>query len=83
MINGFILSGISDEGGDTLEQQIAIHKKLGFDYLEMRNVNGITVDTTPMDKFKEHCAALDENGIKISALASDVGKLHLAGERYK
>ena len=33
MIKGFILSGISDEGGDTLEQQIAMHKKLGFDYL--------------------------------------------------
>jgi len=83
MINGFILSGISDESGDTLEQQIAMHKKLSFEYLEMRNVNGITVDTTPMDKFKEYCKTLDENGIKISALASDVGKLHLAGDRFK
>lgn len=79
MINGFILSGIADEGGDTLEQQIAIHKKLGFDYIEMRNVNRVTIDNTPMDTFKIYCKMLDDNGIKISMLASDVGKLPLLG----
>jgi len=83
MINGFILSGIADEGGDTLEQQIAIHKKIGFDYIEMRNVNRVTVDTTPMDIFKGYCKTLDESGIKISALASDIGKLSLAGSQFK
>ncbi len=78
----FLLSGIADEAGDSITEQIAVHKRLGFNYIEVRNVDRITVDTMSDERFKAVMAQLNSNNIRISCLASDVGKLHLSGEKY-
>jgi len=33
-------SGISDEAGQSIEMQIKAHKELGWEYMELRNVDG-------------------------------------------
>ena len=79
----FYCSGIADESADKLDDQIKMHKQLGWDYIELRNINGKTIDTTDRDEFNKIKTALSENHIKVSCLASDVGKLHLGGDKYK
>lgn len=83
MAEKFLLSGIADEAGDSLAQQMAMHNKLGFDYIEIRNVDRVTVDTMSDEAFGAMLTQLGDNNLKISCLASDVGKLRLAGDRFK
>ncbi len=79
----FIISGISDECADTLEEQITMHRQLGWDYLEIRNINRITIDNADEKLVENIIKTLEVSKIKVSCLASDIGKLFLAGEKYQ
>ncbi|MFW6007480.1 MAG: sugar phosphate isomerase/epimerase family protein [Halanaerobiales bacterium] len=77
MKNKFKLTGIGDESADRIKDQLKMHQKLGWRYIEIRNVNRTTIDTLEEDMFKEMVHLLKEEGIQVSCLASDVGKLTL------
>ncbi|MFW5856110.1 MAG: sugar phosphate isomerase/epimerase family protein, partial [Bacillota bacterium] len=77
MNNKFKLTGIGDESADRFEDQLKMHQRLGWDYIEIRNVNGITIDTLSEELFEKMVYLLEEKDINVSCLASDIGKLKL------
>lgn len=78
-----ILSGIGDECADTIEEQCRAHAQLGWEYIDIRNVDATTIDTLDDARFEHVTQALAEHGIKASCLASDIGKLWLDGEQAR
>jgi sugar phosphate isomerase/epimerase len=65
-------SGISDEAGQAIETQIRAHKELGWEYLELRAVNGTNLTLLPNDKFDAVYAAVTEAGMKVSCFSSAI-----------
>lgn len=67
-----ILSGIADEAGKTIEQQIEAHRKLGWNHIEVRNVNSVNLTRASDSEFDEITKKLDEAGMLISCFASEI-----------
>ena len=59
----FYCSGIADECAERLKDQITMHKLLGWDYIELRNIDGKTIDTTDTDNFRIIASLLKENNM--------------------
>ncbi len=80
MTANFKLTGIGDESADEIEKQLEMHENLGWDYIEIRNVNRTVIDNLDENMFSQMIDLLEEKEIKVSCLASDVGKLKLGEE---
>jgi sugar phosphate isomerase/epimerase len=65
-------SGIADEAGKSLATQIRAHKQLGWNYIEVRNVDGTQFTDITDQQFDHACAQLADAGIKVSAFASGI-----------
>ncbi len=78
-----ICSGIADEGANSLEDQVQMHQLLGWKHLEVRNINGTTIDTLDDEDFARSVETLRRSGMGVSCLASDIGKLWLDGPKYQ
>src|SRR4028119_2136566 len=65
-------SGIADEAGKDLATQIRAHKELGWNYIEVRNVDGTQFTEVSDEKFDQVCSELAEANIKVSAFASGI-----------
>jgi sugar phosphate isomerase/epimerase len=65
-------SGISDEAGQAIEVQIKAHKELGWEYLELRNVEGEGIAIMPDKKFDEVFEKVMASGLKVSCFASGI-----------
>lgn len=65
-------SGISDEAGQAIEVQIKAHKELGWDYMELRNVDGENLTMMSDEKFEEVYRKVNESGLKVSCFASAI-----------
>jgi len=63
-------SGISDEAGQIIEMQIKAHKELGWDYMELRNVDGENLTMMSDEKFEEVYRKVSESGLKVSCFSS-------------
>ena len=63
-------SGISDEAGQSIEMQIKAHKELGWQYLEIRNVDNENLTLMPEKKFNEVYEKITGAGMKVSCFAS-------------
>ena len=63
-------SGIADEAGKPIDVQIRAHKELGFDHIELRQVNDSTITYCGDDEFKEIHDKLNDAGIQVSCFAS-------------
>jgi len=63
-------SGISDEAGQRIEMQIKAHKELGWEYMELRNVDGENLTMMSDEKFEEVYRRVSENGLKVSCFSS-------------
>jgi len=69
-----IITGISDEAGSSLEKQIQAHKELGWNYLELRLINGKNiVGELPDDEFGKAVRAIEKNDMRVSGFASAIG----------
>ena len=66
-------SGISDEAGQSIETQIKAHKELGWDYLEIRNVDNQNLTMITDVKFDEVYKKVTESGLKVSCFGSCIG----------
>lgn len=71
----YYISGFADEIADDLETQISSVKALGLSFIEMRRVDGINLIYHDDDKILDIKAKLKEAGVKISAIASPLGKI--------
>ncbi len=66
-------SGISDEAGQAIETQIKAHKELGWEYLEIRNVDGENLTMMSDEKFDGVYAKVTESGLKVSCFSGCIG----------
>ncbi len=68
-----ICSGISDEAGEAIETQIKAHKEIGWEYMELRIVDGKNLALVPDAKFEEVYAAVTDAGMKVSGFGGTIG----------
>ena len=67
-----VISGIADEAGKTVEEQIAAHKELGWDHIEMRAVSSGNFSGISDSGFDEVSKKLDEAGMHVTCFASEI-----------
>lgn len=65
-------SGISDEAGKSIDAQIKAHKELGWEYLELRLIDGENITAIPDELFDEVCDKLAAAGMKVSCFGSAI-----------
>ena len=70
----FVFSAFADEAGSTLEEQISTLKDNGIGYIEPRKIDGKGILELSREELLSIKKALDENGIKVNALGSPIGK---------
>lgn len=68
-----IFSGIADEAGSKIEQQIQAHQELGWKYIELRMIDAENIACLDDDKFRQITSKLQEAGILVSCFASKIG----------
>ncbi|MBN1675394.1 MAG: sugar phosphate isomerase/epimerase [Kiritimatiellae bacterium] len=64
------ICGIADEAGQPIDVQIKAHKELGWDMIELRQVDNTNVTELTDKEFDKVYAALTEAGIKVPSFAS-------------
>lgn len=71
----FILSGFADEIDSDLKVQVRELKRLNIDRIEIRGVYGKSIIDYTEKEAREFKKLLDDEGIKVSALGSPIGKI--------
>jgi len=66
------LTGFADEAATDIDGQIRATRKLGWKYIEARNVDGKNIYDLTEDDFKLVCTKLEESNIKINCFASAI-----------
>jgi sugar phosphate isomerase/epimerase len=66
------ISGIADEAGYAIEDQIRAHKELGWEYIDIRVVDGENLTAVSNEKFEEIYKKVSDSGLKVSAFASGI-----------
>jgi len=66
------LSGFADEAAESIKNQIKVTKKLGWNRIEIRAVNGLNIQDLSNDNFKKVRDELKSSGIKADALGSNI-----------
>lgn len=72
MKSAFKFSGIADEAGADIETQIRAHQALGWQYIEVRNVNGEQFTDVSPAAFDAICEKLSAANMQVSAFASGI-----------
>ncbi len=67
-----VISGIADEAGKTVEEQIAAHKELGWNHIEMRTVSSGNFSRISDSDFDEVSKKLDDAGMHVTCFASEI-----------
>lgn len=67
------LCGISDEAGSALDVQIATHRELGWELIELRTVGGARVVDLPRQELAQVRSALRANGLRVAAIDTGIG----------
>lgn len=75
MLEKCVISGFADEIDDALDKQIEVLNWLGQNYIEFRGANGKGVAAHTLEDIRKVKKALDEAGIRVSAVGSPVGKI--------
>jgi sugar phosphate isomerase/epimerase len=73
----FVLSGFADEISPSLDEQLAVLAAESISHLELRSVwstNVADLDDTELARFRR---ALDDAGVRVSAIGSPIGKIGL------
>ncbi len=65
-------SGIGDEAGVSLDDQIRAHRELGWKHIEVRNVDGVNLTDLSDEAFEEAADRLSSAGIAVSCFASQL-----------
>lgn len=68
----FRFCGFADEAGKTLKEQIDVTKRLGWDAVEVRNIEGTNFVDLTDDEFEAAWGTLQKNGIKIPCFGGQI-----------
>lgn len=72
----FRISGFTDEISEDFEVQLRAAKRLGLEYISLRNVDGVNIGACTVDHIRRRVAPLCKSyGIGISSIASPLGKV--------
>jgi sugar phosphate isomerase/epimerase len=71
----FILSSFADESASDLQSQLRISAKNDIKFIEMRNVNGLSLVDLEIAEVKKIKAEMDAQGFRLSAIGSPFGKI--------
>ena len=66
------LTGIGDEGGASISEQMSNHRELGWDTIELRNVDGKNICEMDNRDFDAVCAAMVEAGFHAAGFGSSI-----------
>ncbi|SHH42311.1 sugar phosphate isomerase/epimerase family protein [Clostridium grantii] len=77
MKSNFKISGFSDEIDSDFQVQLSEIKALEIEYIEIRGVNGKSIVEHTIEEVKDIKKALDKACIKVSAIASPIGKINI------
>jgi sugar phosphate isomerase/epimerase len=66
------LTGIADEAAADLEGQIEAIRSLGWDYIDLRAVDGVNITNLPEPGFEALAERLDEAGLRVSSFCSEI-----------
>ena len=72
-----VLSAFTDEYANGFAEQVECAKRFGFDCIELRNADGLSVAAMEEAQVKGYAELLRENGIGVSAIGSPLGKVAL------
>ena len=59
-------TGLADEAGTDVADQISATRELGWTHIEARQVNGTMIHDLPDEEFDRACDALDAAGVRIA-----------------
>ncbi len=65
-------SGIADEAGKPIEDQIRAQRELGWHHIEIRNVEGVNLTDLPDGAFDQVYRAVTDAGLRVSCFASQL-----------
>ncbi len=65
-------SGIADEAGDSIDEQIEAHKELGWKHIEIRNVDKISLTDLCEEIFQQVADKVTSAGLGVSCFASQL-----------
>lgn len=71
------LSAFSDEYADSAVEQLGALKQFGFDYMEVRHLDGKNISVMDKAEVLAMKKQLDEAGIRVSGIGSPLGKIRL------
>ena len=66
------MTGIADEADEKISKQIEVHKSLGWDMIELRTVQGVSITKVDDATFDNIYAQMSEAGIKCAGFASAI-----------
>ncbi len=69
---GMFLTGITDEAADTIDEQIAVCRKLGWRWIDLRTIEGENITNIPEVKFGRLLDALAESEIEVSSFSAAI-----------
>jgi len=65
-------TGFADEAGRSIDEQIAATKRLGWENIESRNIDGVNIHDLEDAEFEMVCEKLEEASIQINCFGSTV-----------
>ena len=74
------LSAFADESSNAFQGQIDALKRNGFDFLEIRNLDGKSVTALTTAEARELARTLENNGLKVWSIGSPIGKIQIADD---
>ena len=75
ILKNCVITGFADEIDANVDKQLALLKQLGITYVEFRSGDGINVADYTLEQAKALKQKLDDNGIRVSAVGSPIGKI--------
>ena len=67
------MSGVSDEAGKSLNDQVSAHQALGWNYIELRSVDGIPIDSLTNEQLQQITKVLKNADLTVNCIASRLG----------
>lgn len=76
----FRFAAFADESAKDLAGQVDALKRNGFDFLEIRNLDGKNFTTFCVAEMKQIAKILADNGLSVRSLGSPIGKMKIADD---
>ena len=76
-------SGIGSEAGVSIDQQVRAIVELGWNHMDLRNIDNVNITDISDGQFDEIVEMLNSAGISVSCFASNVAGPEPAGFRTK